>query len=210
MRGWRAMVAAGALVLGAGLAGGCAMSTRVTNMWALPDFSTPLHSMLVIAMKNNDANRRIMEDAFVRELGKHGVAATPSYSLWPSTLPDTNAVSQYVHDNGIEGVLVAVREPTEQRRDVIPGYVTTEPRTYYSYWAGRYRTYWYDVEHEPTVETYSIVPHRIDVWQADAQGGQMVWTAQGRSIDPSSTTDVSREVSKSIVPELAKSGVIPQ
>src|SRR5207248_8464841 len=141
---------------------------------------------------------------------KHGVAATASYSVWPSALPDTDDVRQYVRDNHINGVLVAVREPTEQRQQLTPGYVSTEPRTYYSYWTGRYRTYFYNVEHEPVVETFRIVPHRIDVWQADAQGGQMVWTAQGRSLDPSSANDVSREVSKSIVPELAKAGVIPQ
>jgi len=37
----------------------------------------------------------------------------------------------------------------------------------------------------------------------------MVWTALGKSVDPSSVDAVTREVSHAIVPEMAKAGVIP-
>ncbi len=187
---------------------GCA-STGLVNVWSSQDFSTPMHSMLVVVMKRNEGNRRIMEDAFVKELGKYGVQATAAYKVFPA-FPDTEEVRQYVRENHIEGVLVAARLPTQRRTEEQPGYVTSEARTRYNNWTGRYHTYYAQVAVEPTTDTVRIVPHRVDVWYADGKGGELVWTAEGRSIDPSSTNQVSREVSSAIVPELAKAGIIPR
>jgi hypothetical protein len=187
---------------------GCA-SAGLVNMWAMPGFDMPMKSMLVIAMKPNETHRRIMEDAFVGELRKYDVTATASYTAFAGALPDTQAVREYVRANALDGVLVAVRLPTQESTLVNPGYTTTESRTRYNAWTGRYDQYYTEFKHEPTTETQRIVPHRVEVWQADGKGGRIVWTAEGRSIDPSSANQVSKDMCGAVLPELVKADVIP-
>jgi hypothetical protein len=199
----------GALALCIVVAAGCA-SAGLVNVWSQPDFSSPMKNMLVIAMSSKEGNRRIIEDAFVAELAKYGVQSRPSYEAFPSALPDTQAVRDYVLSNKLNGVVVAARLPTQHVTLEAPGYTTTETRSVYNNWSGRYHTYYVEVQHQGTTQTQRIVPHRVDVWFSDGKGGQMVWTGQTSSIDPSSVNQVSREMSGTIVPAMAKAGVIPQ
>jgi hypothetical protein len=195
------------IALAAVLVAGCG-STGLVNQWGMPGFSTPIHSVLVIAIKRTESNRRIMEDAFVTELGKRGVKATASYGVFPAALPDTQAVRDYVLANHLEGVLVAARLPAEEQTRSTPGYTTRESRTAYSPWTHRYNTYLVEVEHEGTTVSERVIPHRVDLWYSDHKGGQLVWTALGRSVDPSSASQVSKEMCTVVVSQLAKEGFI--
>jgi F0F1-type ATP synthase membrane subunit c/vacuolar-type H+-ATPase subunit K len=203
-------IAACALLLAAlavGL-GGCA-GTGLVNMWADSEIRAPLRNVYVIAVKPDEGSRRIMEDAFVSELGKYGVTATPSYRNYPAALPDSNTVREHVRAAGYDGVVVAARLETVMRTNEVAPYTTTEARTAYSSWTGRYHTYYVDVVHEGETETTTIVPHRVDVWAADGVGGHLVWTGEGRSIDPNSSSQVSKEIIDRILPELAKARIVP-
>lgn len=199
----------GALALGIVLAAGCA-TTGLVNVWSQPDFSTPMKKMLVISVSSKEGNRRIVEDAFAASLSKYGVAASISYAAFPEALPDTQQVRDYVLANGFEGVLVSARLPTRRVTTKTPGYTTLETRTVYSGWSGRYHDYLVEVQHQGSTEVQRVVPHRVDVWYSDRKGGQMVWTGETSSVDPSSVNDVSKEMAGVIVPELAKAGLIPK
>jgi len=110
---------------------------------------------------------------------------------------------------GYTSMLVAARMKSEEYRQISRGYVSADPLAANRSWSGRYHRYYYEVKHEASAEAGREVPHRVDVWQADGKGGQMVWTALGRGVDPASADDVGREVTKSLVPEMARAGVIP-
>lgn len=188
---------------------GCA-STGLVDVWRDPQPpSAPLSNVLVVAFKRDDGRRRLMEDAFASSLEKRGVKATPSYRVFPGDLPDTNQVDAAVRSDGYDGVIAISRLGTQTAENVVPGYTTTEVRQRYNRWARRYQTYYVDVHHPGYVETDRIVRHRVDVW-ATADGGRLVWTAEGQSVDPGSATAVSREVSGSVIPDLEKSGILPK
>ena len=188
---------------------GCA-STGLVDVWRDPEgAAAPLENVLVVTMKRDDARRRLMEDAFVAALGKRGVRATPSYRLFAGDIPDTNQIDEAVRSNGFDGVISVSRLGTRTTENVVPGYTTTEARLRYNRWARRYQTYYVDVHHPGYVDTDRVVRHRVDVWST-AEGGRLLWTAEGQSIDPGSATDVSREVSGSVIPDLVKSGIIPK
>ena len=185
---------------------GCA-SMHVLNRWSKPGLAAPIRSMLVVAIDSNDGNRQIMEDAFVRGLQRHGVIATASYEVWSEALPDTEAVRGYVRSHGVSGVLVAARMGVAEYKQVTSSYMPSDPLAEIRSWSGRYHHYFFELQHEATAGRE--VPHRVDVVQSDSRGGQMVWTALGKGVDPSSVDEVTREVSHAIVPEMAKAGVIP-
>lgn len=193
-------------LIAAGL-GGCAASSGLTNMWKDPQYDgPPLRHLLVVGVIHNQANRRILEDAFVHELSRRGVDAVPSYRHFPNDPPDTNQVYDAVDQGGYDGVLLTRRLPPERSTSYVPGYLTTQPVTRLG-WRGYYRTYWVDVMHPGYVEQDVTARREVELW-ATRDGGRMIWTGIGETVNPSSAADVTRDVAKNVVPELARQGFI--
>jgi hypothetical protein len=166
-----------------------------------------LHDVLVVAIRNNAASRRIWEDALVGQLSLHGMTATPSYRLFSDAVPDTQQVMDAVAAHGYDGVIEIHKLPTEISQTYVPGYVTERPVTRFNRWTGSYQTYIRRVREPGYTETDKIVRHQIDVWSS-GEDGNLVWSGTTETIDPNSSQDVGREISRLIVPELARAGVI--
>jgi hypothetical protein len=205
------LVAVALAVIGAAaLGGGCASNAGLVNMWRDPAYQEPpMHSVLVVAMRRTPVYRRTLEDGFVRELGKRGVEATPSYRLFPNAPPDTSDVEGAVSSHGYDGVLMITKLRTETSDRYVPGYVTTQPVTRVSPWTGRYRTRWVDVTHPGYVEKDVTVRHNIELWDMRREGA-MVWTADGEVVNPSSPGEVNHDIAHNVVPELERQGFIPK
>jgi hypothetical protein len=186
----------------------CGSSSGLFNMWKDPTFNKPMEHVLVIAMKDQATRRRVWEDNLVSNLAAHGVDAVPSYRLFPDAVPDTESVRDAVRRERFDGVFIVHRLATEANERFVPGYRTTEPVTRYDPWARRYVTWYADVYHEGHTETDRVVRHQVDVWTT-ADGGHPVWIGTGEVLNPDSGDEVRKEVTKLIIPELAKQGVIP-
>lgn len=187
--------------------GGCAASSGLTNMWKDPEYNgPPLQHILVVGVIHSQANRRILEDAFVHELGKHGVDAVPSYQHFPNAPPDTDQVYDAVDQGGYDGVLLTRRLPPERTTSYVPGYVTTQPVSRLG-WRGYYRTYWVDVMHPGYVEQDITARREVELW-AVHDGGRLIWTGIGETVNPGSPTEVTHDVAHNVVPELARQGFI--
>ncbi len=196
-----------AVVILAMALGSCS-SSQLVNMWKDPQYpAQPIATALVIALKQDPAKRRIWEDAFVAELSSAGVRATPSYRDFASALPDTQQVIALVKRDGYSGVMTIVSMGSETQQTYVPGYVTTMPVTYYGQWTGYYGTYYQNVYRPGYTTTDEIVRQRIDVWSIDA-GGTLVWTATTETMNPTSGDQIRKEVTKLVIPELEKRGVI--
>lgn len=210
LRSFRSLLLTAMLLLVVAAGGGCAASSGLVNMWRDPAYTDPpMRSILVVAVRRDPVRRRILEDGFVHELGKRGVDAAPSYSHFPDTPPDTMQIADAVSQNHYEGVLVVTRLRSETSTSYVPGYVSTEPVSRISPWSGRYRTYWVDVMHPGYVDTDVTVRHEVELWGM-RDGGRLVWTAIGESVNPSSATEVNHDITHNVVPELEKQGLIPR
>jgi hypothetical protein len=205
-----ALLAVALAATGAATLGGCAASSGLVNMWRDPAYSSPpMRHIMVVAVIRNEARRRILEDAFVKQLAKRGVDAVPSYAHFPNAPPDTMQVDDAVSQGGYDGVLMATRLRTERSTSYVPGYVTTQPTYAVSPWSGRYRTYWVDVMHPGYVEEDVTVRHEVELWSV-REGGRLVWTAIGESVNPGSVSEVNHDITHNVVPELEKQGLIPR
>ncbi len=197
-----------AVLAAAGLAG-CAAPAQLVDLWRDPEYSArPMTRVFVVALKRDEARRRLWEDGFVRELARRGVAATPSYRDFPQAFPDTAQVVEAVHQGGYDGVIVTVKLPTETQHTYVPGYVASEPVTRYNPWWATYRTYWVEVYRPGYVETEKVVRHRTDVWSTAGEKGHLVWTGTSEVFDPTSSQAVNHYIVTLVVPELAKQGII--
>ncbi len=188
---------------------GCGASTGLTDMWRDPDYSgPPMHDVLVLAMRRDATMRRSWEDGFVKELGEHGIEATPSYRLFPEQLPDTSAVLAAVHDHGFDGVLMNWPAGRGSERRYVPGYVTTRPVTVRSPWTGSYNTRWREVYEPGYVTDDQLVYNEVQLWDARGEGDVLVWSGTTETVNPSSSRDVNHEIGELIVPELVHQGII--
>ena len=150
-----------------------------------------------------------MEESFVDAFARHGVEASPSYRDFPSTLPDTAQMLDIVDRGHFDGVMVVSRLDTRLVQSYVPGYVTTRTYIGWNRWVGRYQTYYADVEEPGYIETERVVRHRVDLW-ATGNGGEMVWTATGNQVDPTSSRDVNEGLTQKVVHELAEQGIVPK
>lgn len=206
----RAALLASALAATGAILGGCAGNSGLVNMWRDPTYNQPpMQHVLVVGVIRNAGNRRILEDAFVHEFDKHGVDAVPSYQHFPDAPPDTFQIGDAVSRGHYDGVLIATRLRPERYTSYVPGYVTTQPAYRVSPWSGRYRTYWVDVMHPGYVEENVAVRHEVELWSM-GEGGQLVWTAVGETVNPASQREVNRDIAKNVVPELDRQGFIPK
>jgi hypothetical protein len=200
---------AGALGFLIPLMNGCAPSSSLIKVWHDASvLATPLTKMLVVAVRKDPINRGIWEDAFANELMKHGVAATPSHSLFPDLPPDTNQVIATVQANGFDGILVILRLPTEKNTHYVKGYASMEPQgAYYGpYWQRYWNTYEV-IKHPAYVDTQKVAFRAIDV-TTTGNNSRMIWSATSRTADPDSVKDLQRGIAGLVVSELARRSVI--
>jgi hypothetical protein len=192
----------------AALLAGCATS-ELTNMWHNPSFrDAPLRKVFVIAASKNPVNRRLWEDAFSAELSAHGVAATPSYQLFPDAVPDTVESIEAVRANAFDGVLVTRGLPPEVRPVRVEGYVTRQEDLRFDQRRDRFVSYYREVEHAAVIDSQKVYIRVMDVWST-TEGGALVWSATSRTPESSSMQSVRPDIISLVLAELTEKNVIP-
>ena len=189
--------------------GGCG-STQLVNLWKDPSYqAAPLKKIMIIAMRKDQLNRRMWEDAFVSALAEDhaGTVAVVSYQLFPDEVPDTLEVRDKTKEEGFDGVLLIARVERDTVKTSMPGYITEEPYTDYSYWWGTYVTRWVAVYHPDYIETQTQVSVRTDLLLAQ-ENGRLVWSATSEEIDPSSADQFRSSVADLVMDKLAKDRIV--
>jgi hypothetical protein len=187
------------------LIAGCG-STQLVNLWKDPSYqAAPLKKVLVIAMRKDQLNRRMWEDAFVSALqeDRTGTVAVASYHPFPGEVPDTLEVRDTTKAEGFDGVLLIARVERDTVKTSMPGYITEEPYTDYSYLWGTYVTRWAAVYHPDYIETQTQLSVRTDLLLAQ-ENGRLVWSATSEEIDPSSADQFRKSVAELVTDELIK------
>ena len=198
------------LVMALLLLQGCAASTSLMSTWSEPQYSDGnVDSILVVALRDDPVKRRRWEDGFVRSLGERGVKATPSYSLFPSALPDTQQVVEAIRTNGFGGVLSLMRLADQSRTVTTAGSVRREAYTVED-WYGRFRTYYRDVYEPGSTSTETLLNFQSDLWRIRAGGGRLVWSAIVRVNESTSGNFIDDAVRSGFTPDLISSGIIPK
>jgi hypothetical protein len=191
------------------LIAGCG-STQLVNLWKDPSYqATPLKKIMIIAMRKDQLNRRMWEDAFVSALkeDKAVAIAIPSYQLFPNEVPDTLEVREKTKEEGFDGVLVVARVGRDTLKTDVPGYITEEPVTIYSYWWNTYVTRYESVYHPGYTETQTQVSVRTDLLLAQ-ENGRLVWSGTSEEIDPSSHDQFRHSVADLVMDKLVKDRIV--
>jgi hypothetical protein len=193
------------LVAAALLAGlSACVNTSLIDRWRDPAFTgPPLHKVLVVGVQKDQGRRRVWEDGMVAALTRQGVPSSPSYLVFPDKAPNADELAATASREGFDGVIATHFVSASQRNYWMPGYAGVGFG-----WRWRYYGYWDTVYGPGYVESEYRADYQTDVFTIDAAGGKLIWTGITRSIDLSSTSRTTDEISHVLVPELAKLGIL--
>jgi hypothetical protein len=205
----RGIVSACALLALTGMAG-CAVNSEMIEVWHDPTFAPgSVHNVLVVGIRKDPVRRRLWEDAFVKALAARGLTATTSYQLFPEAPPDTQQVIEIVRKNGYDAVLVSIRLPNESSTRYVQGALRQERVTTQDYY-GRFHSYWATVQDPGYTETDTVIQSRTELWVTAPDSGHLVSSGTLRTLESVNGRTVERAVSKDIMPELERQGVVPE
>jgi hypothetical protein len=175
--------------------------TSVTQTWKAPMTPTPLmRTIIVFGAHMDEANRRVLEDGFVAELGRHGVAARPSYILFPGDPPSRDKAREVVRAAGFEGILVATMKNVRERETYVPGAYGG------GFWSSYYGAGW-GLYSPGYVTTDEVVSFETTLWDTRAED-RLVWATFTETINPSSGQDFVRSLTKKVLEELEKGRLV--
>ena len=127
----------GFLILIAMLVTACA-TTQLGAVWKDPSYQARPHKIMVIGVAKTQANRRVFEDEFVRQLNVHGTAAIASYTVLPGMQQDGHAaIAAKVAELGADAVLITRMAGKKTVQHYVPG-TAYYPPPYYGTWPDYY------------------------------------------------------------------------
>jgi len=175
-------------------------ATKLTSVWQDPSYAGgSFKKLMIIGLGVNPGARAEFEDTVADALAKHGVMGVGSSGYFSDMNQMTReAVRGWVERDGYQGVLVTRLVSARQTQYVHPPQYTD----LWGYW-GYYGT---AVTPGYVVDQTTLF---IDTDLFDAATGQVVYTAESKSFDPNSRNQVINELTKLLVSDLTKRGLLP-
>jgi hypothetical protein len=181
--------------------------SRLTAVWENPEaVPNPYKRIAAVGITTSDANRRLFEDNIVRQLRDRGVAAEPSYPLVPDGRVSLNRLRPALQSANIDAILTTRVLGVDKDVIYIPGDRFFAP--YYS----RYDPYYfYSVYHPFTYDPGYLktqVAVKLETNLYDAESGELIWSAQSKTIDPSSADHLAASVGPLLIEQLLEKKIL--
>lgn len=197
----------GALLLGATIFSGCG-STVLDSVWKDPNYASGnLDNFLVLAVGENETNRRLYESAVVTDLTARGVRGTPAYSVLPTGQEVTKEVLRpIVAEGGFDGILVTRLLGVDTDTRYVPGVSAVVPSYYHDFYGYHSR---FVVVTEPghyTEDTTILVETNL----YETTDARLIWSGVSDTYNPLDVSTAIHEISKLIVDRLQKDGLVAE
>ena len=184
------------------LASCASTQTSVTQLWKAPIVAAPMRSVIVFGANLDEANRRALEDAYVRALSAHGVDAKPSYALFPGEPPPREQAQEAVKKAGFDGILVSRLRSVREKQTYQPGDYGG------GFWSGYYGSGW-GYWSPGYVQTDELVAYDTTLWDARASD-KLDFALTTQTKNPSSDKDSVRSLTKTVVKALEDHKLLPE
>lgn len=193
---------------------GC-YSTSVSASWMSDNHAARnFKKLLVIGMSTNVAARATFEDELVYFMRLKGINAIAASSVMS---PDRAVVAESAEvqkkrlvDNGFDGVFAISLLEKNNTTKYVAGTTTYAPVSFYGGYYGSYysyNSYMYSNVYQPG---YYVASQEIILNSSlfDVDSGDLLWSAQSDTIDPSSTDNAANSYAKRMVSYILKEKII--
>lgn len=193
---------------------GC-YSTSITASWMGDNHEAQKYKkLLVIGMSTNIVARATVEDELVYFMRLKGINAIAASSVLP---PDRAIVSEphevqkeKLIEGGYDGIFaISLLEKTESTK-YVQGSSAYAPATFYGGYYGSFYSYYpymYSNVYQPGYYTSSETIF-LNTSLFDVDSGNLLWSAQSETTDPSSLDNFANSYAKSMVAHLLKRKII--
>ncbi len=190
---------------------GCA-STKLVSSWSKPGFSgPPLKKLLVLAVSNNDMQRRLYEDSFAANLRSEGVDVITSYSLietlGKSKEENTKFIKAAVTKTAADSVLIVTLAGIENEEQYVPASTVHVAGRGGAYGMFGYYGHSHRIIHQ---SAYTLTNTTVKLHTAvfEAQTEEMLWAGDTQRLNPDSASVAIQENIKLISTEMKKAGLL--
>ncbi len=189
----------------------CATTTSLQSVWFDKQYTgAPLNNIMIIAVTEKTRNRRVFEDALVKQFGQSGVKATASYTAFPGVDKlSKKMIAEKSKTLNLDGIIITTITAIENEELYYPPattYATPHPY-YYNIW-----TYYPQVYERHGLPKYTVKYENVklesNLYQADS--GKLLWSAQSELFDPKSRdlNTVSESLGWKFIKSLRKAKLI--
>jgi hypothetical protein len=156
-----------------------------------------------VGIQRDAGRRRLWESSMVAALMRQHIAATPSYQYFPDRAPTAAQLAATASREGFDGVLathfVGASQQTYGYAGFGPGWGWGWGWGWPGYWGGLYGPDYLESDYRADFQT--------DVFTV-ANGGRLIWSGITRSVDLSSSSATTDQISRVLVPELVQQGIL--
>jgi hypothetical protein len=183
-------------------------STAITSVWRDPAYQGPPKKVLVVGILKNLTNRRVLEDEFVSQLTKRGVAAEAGYAAMPGDkLPDKDVVAATVSAKGFDSLLLVKLMGEKTERNYVAGSMAYSTGPHYGGWSGYYGS-GYTAAYSPGY----VVEDKFALAEAslyNAATEKIIWTAASETWIKSQDSSLLRGYVSEIMRSLRREKLVP-
>jgi hypothetical protein len=186
------------LAISVALLGACA-SARPVMEWQDDAFSGAIDNLMVIAVVEDKALRRSVEDAYVDKFSELALTATPGYVLLPDIeLLSRETVEAAIEDLDIDAVMVTRLVGVEEVEQY-------HPPSYYDYY-DRYFLYTVPSSTQGYYTSFTLLKLETNLY--DTASAKLVWSLQSESMESPAPEDLIEGQVALTVERLAARGLI--
>jgi hypothetical protein len=188
-------------------------STQLISSWKAPDATIGKYNKILVLGMTGAKSRELrekIENALAKKLQDNGLSASTSTEQYGPrsfrTMSEEDAVKM-VNDNGFDGVMVVALLDKKQESNYTPGYISNTPYAVVrNHWYGHYTTL-YDRVYDPGYYT-TTTDYTLEANFYRTKGDKLLYSAEAKSFDPNSATDLAGDFSKTVVKDMIDKGVI--
>jgi hypothetical protein len=183
---------------------GCSTSARIEKSWRDPEVTvdvSSLNKVLVVALLNNDANRRSTEDKLSKLLNGKGV---PSYNYLTKDITQQREaiIREKVKGDGFDGIVIMRLADVDKDMQYEPG---NYPIYYGKFW-GYYWNAWsayYDPEYYKTTKRYNVETNVYSL-----RRDKLIWSGVTSSVDASNVNQLIEVAAMTVYKQMQREGFI--
>lgn len=198
----------------------CRPTTEVTAVWNTPEPERDTYNSIFLAALTEDLSlRQNLEQEFASRLSNRNVTTTKSVEtfrpdFYDEGSPERDRLEEMIRETECQGILTITLIDVEEEERFVPGgaagmggmyhpmgrfgYYGTFPG-YFNHWQGAaFNTGYYSTDRRFFMETNLY----------DAESMKLVWSAQSRTLNPSSDADFAREYVDAVKEELRDRGLV--
>lgn len=195
--------------------GGCSTPTMVSSSWRKPNATANgFHNIFIAALTKEVSTKQSIEAGLQSLLQQKGLTIEKSVDVFPTTFssqqrPQRELVMSQIQRTNADGILTIALLRRETESHYVPGSGFWNPGLRYGYY-NRFWSYynnWYPTVYSPGYYDQTKV-YYLETNLYDARTEELIWTAQTRTYDPTSTESFLKGYVDAIYERMVKDGLI--